>query len=208
MQARPTTLGRELSLETQADVDAALQEMAWLTAQQKTIEASAQTRIESIKTETQAKLVVEVAGEALKIQERWDALQLAVLKWCETELRSALPPNKKSLKLSHGEIKLRAIQAAVEVLEGKKADDVAFDLARRAEILAKVDRLLQVEVDGIPLSSLVAVTFVLAKDAIKEAWVKRPDIRETLQSLAISVKEGTEQITLVPAAIQVATTEG
>jgi hypothetical protein len=206
MVERPTRFGTEIAVQTVEDVDAALHEMAWLAAKQKSIEADAEARIETIKTETNDKLVTKIDGAAVSIEDRWNALHAAVHTWCTGQLKQALPPGKKSLKLSHGEIKLRALAAAVEVLKGKNGDDVAFDLARRAEILDRVDKLLQTQVEGIPLAQLVAVKFVLDKDQIKDEWIKRPANRELLRSLSISVIEGTEQITVIPAAVQVATT--
>lgn len=206
MIARPSAVALKPVVASVEDVDAALHEMAWLTAKQKTIEADAEAAAERLKAQAKEKLTVEVDGQTMSIMERWQSLQTAVFAWCDRSLKDALPPNKRSLKLSHGEIKLRAIQATVQTMQGKKPEAVALDLARRADLLAKLDELLQIDLEGIPLRNLLVIQFALAKDAIRDEWMKRTDVREFLQSCSIFVEEGKEQMTIVPAAVQVATT--
>lgn len=205
MLNRPEAIGLEIKLESVEDVDAALHEMGWLNAKQCQVEGDAQAKIEVIKNEAQARMVVEIEGQSLTFKERFDALWGAVHGWCESQLKSVLPLNKRSAKLSHGELKLRALPAAVALIDGKKPADVARGLAREAGILADVDELLAREIDGVPLSKLLAVEFTLAKDAIKAEAEKTPDFAEFLRARSITVETGSEQITIVPAAVQVAT---
>lgn len=206
MLNRPEAIGLNISLESIEDVDAALHEMGWLAAKQSQIEGDGQAKIEAIKNEAQARMVVEVEGQRLTFKERFDALWGAVHGWCESQLKGVLPLNKRSAKLSHGELKLRALPAAVALIDGKKPADVARGLAREAGILSEIDRLLsETEIDGVRLSKLLSVEFVLAKDAIKAEAEKTPDFADFLRARSITIETGSEQITIVPALVQVTT---
>lgn len=205
MLKRPEAIGLEINLETLEDVDAALHELGWLAGQKSRIEADAQAKIEAIKKDAQSKMVVEIEGKTPTLDERSEKLSDAVHAWCEKNLKGHLPPNQKSKKLSHGVLKLRGLPAAVGILEGKKPADVAMGLAREAGILPDVDKLLAREVERFPLSKLLVVDFSLAKDAIKAEAAKNPKFAEFLAARSIKIENDRSQITVEPAAVQVAT---
>lgn len=212
MKARPDALGMDISVSSVEDVDHCLHEMAWLTSLQESIEAPSKAKIEAIKSEAQAKLAIEIEGQRCTIKQRWELLKSAVLQWCETQLKIHLPSGKKSLKLSHGELKTRKNEAAVHILDEKTESEVATTIAQAGQLFDSVDQLLSHELVfegekiGIPLCRLIAVQFALAKDPIKQEWARRPEVRELLRSLSISVEEQ-EQFTVSPARVQVATVE-
>lgn len=202
---RPATLGRTLQLTSTIDVDAALHEMSWLTMRQRSIEADAKALIEDVKLKTDQQLVCEVDGESMTIRDRWDALQKAVFAWAKKGLAKALPANKKSLKLSHGELKTRSLPAAVVMLEGKKAEDAAVAIAREGGLMQQLDTLLEAKVHGTQLGQLIAVQVTLNKDGIKANFdpETKAKLHEFLQGLAISVEAGQQQVTIVPADLKV-----
>lgn len=212
MKPRPETLGAELQLVSLDDINHALEEMAWLTSFQESIEAPAKVKVEALKTQTQNRLVVEIDGKPQTVKQRWEALKAAVLEWCPDNLKDYLPKGKKSLKLSHGELKTRKNEAAVRVLNDQPEDEVALEIARSGELIKAIDELLEHELvlhgksSGIRLRNLIAVQFVLAKDPIKQEWARRPEVRELLQTLSISVEEQ-EQFTVSPARVQLATVD-
>lgn len=217
---RPAKLGHDFAIASKDDVDDALHEMAWIAAEQEIRTAKARKQIEAIKTQTDESLFVEIDGKEVAFADRWKALNDAVFGWASAHLKEELPANKKTLKLSHGELKLRALAAAVAMLEGKSGDKVAFELANDAGLIAAADKALKKtlpvtdakgemlpDVDPIALSSIVRLIPTLDKKAIQELWVRRPEIREFLQTLSISVTTDEEQISINPAALQVATEE-
>lgn len=212
MKQRPDALGIDFGIQTIDDVDNALHEMSWLTSLQESIEAPAKAKIEALKNDSKAKLKIEIDGQPLTIQQRWEALKNAVLTWCVPHLKQHLANGKKSLKLSHGELKTRKNEAAVKIAEGQTEAEVALEIARCGGLLESLDTLLDQKLvlegqeSGIPFRNLIAIHFVLAKDPIKQEWARRPEHRELLQSLSISVEEQ-EQFTVCPARAQVATTE-
>lgn len=205
MLPRPEKLGLEFTVASEEDADALLHEMAWLTGKQALIEGEAQAKIEAIKKDAQSRMVLDIDGETVSFKDRYNALWDALHAWCVKSLKAVLPANKRSLKLSHGELKLRALPTAVQFSKGAKPADVARNVAREAGLLAKVDELLAIELDGVPVAKLLAVEFVVAKDAIKAEVEKNPGFVAVLKKWSISIESDTEQITIAPAAIQVAT---
>lgn len=207
MKERPDALGVELALTSVEDVDKALHEMSWLTLEQRRIEDPSKARIQSEMAATQAKLVVEVAGKPMTIKERWEALSTAILTWAKKGLKPVLPPGKKSLALSHGVIKTRDLAAAVEMLQGAKADVAATAIAKAAGILKGLEPLLDQPLHGVRIGRLISVKVELDKAAIKEAWdeEERPELVAFLKSLSISVSAGKTQISIEPADLQVTT---
>lgn len=208
MLTRPSALGIDFGLTSTDDVDAALHEMSWITARGESLDNDARVRIEAIKKETDAKHIVEIDGQTITLRDRWNQLFNAVYAWCTPGLKKALPANKKTLALSHGEIKLRQLPAAVAILEGGNADRIAFDAVTKAGIVSAVDRLMKKTIDvpnadQIQLSQIVSVKFELNKNAIKDLWSKRPETRQVLRDLLISVEDGQEQITISPAQLLV-----
>lgn len=210
MKARPNALGLDFAVGSLEDVDNCLHEIAWLKSFQESIEAPSKAKIEALKTEAQGKMVVEIDGQTCTIKQRLEALQFALVQWCELSLKDHLPKGKKSLKLSHGELKTRKNEAAVQILDEKTEAEVALEIARTGSLFESVDEMLdqqlvlEGEEAGIPFRKLIAVQFVLAKDPIKQEWARRPEVRELLQSLSISVEEQ-EQFTVSPAKVQIAT---
>lgn len=215
MLPRPDALGVTISLASVDDVDAALHEMAWLTAKENGISDAARVKIAAITTDAQSKAVVTVEQKPLTIKERWNALAAAVHAWCETSLRAALPKNKRSLDLPHGAIKLRSQPAAVALKDGKTAGEVALNLAQTHGLITSIDKLMKKSIDvvggtgqpvvSVSLNELLSVNIVLNKDAVKDLWAKRPEIHAFLQSLSISVEAGPDQITVAPASLAVMT---
>lgn len=202
MVPRPTKLALDISLKTPEDVDAALHEMGWLRSRQQQIEAADQEKIERLKAECQKKLTVEIDGQSVTFADRWNQLWDAVHKWSVKSLKSILPAGKKTAKLSHGEIKLRTMPAAVQPLEGANVDKIAKELARDAGVLKGLEELLQAPVDGVPVCKLITVKFAIAKDAIKDELDRSPQFAEVLKKRRLAVVSGIEQITVEPAAVQ------
>lgn len=207
MKERPDALGVELALTSVEDVDKALHEMSWLTLEQRRIEDPSKARIQAEMASTQAKLVVEVAGKPMTIKERWEALSTAILSWAKKGLAPVLPPNKKSLALSHGVIKTRDLAAAVEMLQGAKADVAAAAIAKEAGVLKGLEPLLEAKVHGVAVGRLISIKVELDKAAIKAVWdeKEKPELVGFLKSLSISVSAGKTQISIEPADLQVTT---
>ncbi len=203
MLSRPDAIGLEVAVKSQDDADAALHEMAYLTFLQRRIEDESRLKIERIKEETDARLKVEISNTPVTIAERWKVLSEKLHAWCVNHLKKHLPPNKKSLKLAHGELKLRCLPATVQMLEGAKPDDVAKAIAADAGLVEKLDKLLDGSIDGLPIRDLITVSFSLRKDSIKERWEKSDAAKAALQKRLITVADGLDQITLVPIELQV-----
>lgn len=209
---RPTTLGLEVDPQSVEDIDQCLHEMAYLTSLQESIEAPIKAKIEALKSEAQERMVIDVDGQTLTIKHRWDSLKNSVFRWCQRCLKKHLPEGKKSLSLAHGALKTRKNEAAVRIVDGKTEAAVATEIATSGGLCTAIDELLDAELilegtkTGIYLRNLITVQFSLAKDPIKQEWLRKPDVRELLKNLSISVEES-EQFTIAPAKVQLATTE-
>lgn len=185
MIKRPETLGAELKFETLEDVDAALHELGWCRQQKAEVDARTQAAVDRMTADSQAKLVVEIAGQPVSIADRAKALEAAVVTWCGAKLAGHLAETgSQSLKLAHGVVGTRSLPDVVECDDKK----VIAAITKKTGLTGLIATLLEKVCGAIRLADVIKLKPEVSKTAAKAAWSTGTRAQKTLQALGVEVK--------------------
>lgn len=205
MIPRPETLGVEVKLDTLADVDAALHELGWCQQQTDEVNARTQAAVARLTADAQERLQVEIDGQAVRLADRTQALQAALVDWCGAKLAGHLAEaGGQTLTLAHGVIGTRSLPDAVV------CDDraVLAAVTKRAGLVGLIAKLLETALGAITLANVIKLKPEVSKTAAKAAWASSARCQQTLKSLGVVVETNRSSWVIEPAAIEVAAPAG
>jgi phage host-nuclease inhibitor protein Gam len=190
-------------LNSVADVDCALHEMAFLDVVAARANATAQLQIGFAKERCAAALVVDVDGTPTPLADRKMALENATLKFCDAHCTAVLEGVKgKTRRLTHGEIKWKKSPAKLGFIEGSEADDVVAccDEAapHEAGLAAAVLRYLQrIKItERLTAAMLCKVEVKLDRTAVWKAYQAGAINLEDLEAVLLLVEPAEEFVSL------------
>lgn len=152
--------GRPIASE--AELDAALAEMAWIDAQGRLEQELLRQQIDRLESAVQQRMRLRVGRQIVGFAERRSDLQSAVHSYANEHREQLLAGGGKTRKLTHGTISWKAAPQVLTFAGGKSADDVAAAIDECTGILGALLRLLgRLKLFGLPL-----VRFLRCKPAL------------------------------------------
>lgn len=170
----PDRLGAEPEIQSPEDVERALRELGWLQAREAELAGAAQRKIDALRQEAQAKLVVPQGRGEVTFADRRSALESAVRDFVRDNAASLFPGKTKTREFAAGSVSLRQQPQRVAYAEGFTAERVLERIGERGKakvfggLLAKIVAVLK----AIKLwPGLTADVFVEAKAEIARARI-------------------------------------
>ena len=159
-------------IATEAELDQALAELAWLDTTRAEAEAVLARQVEQLEMETQQRLRVRVGRSVVGFTDRQTDLRAAVEAYATEHREQLLAGGKgKTRKLTHGQISWSAKPAAVAFADGATEDQVAAAIETQTGILARLLRLLgRLKLRGLPLTRWLRVKPALDRQQILAAF--------------------------------------
>lgn len=176
------------------DIDAALEELAYLKSRRETREKAVQNEIERLKSEAAKDLTVKIGRHEMPIAEREADLREIVETYCRTNREPLLVEwGGKSRKFTHGSVQFREAPEGLKFLEGENEASVLSKIEKRAEetkgILGRLWDVLKTWhlFRAVSAATFVEIKLSLAKSKIYNAAKQREIEPEELAALGLAV---------------------
>lgn len=196
-------LAAEPALESVADVDRGLFELAYLENVEGRANADCKQQIATAKQECADRLFVPVDGKPMAIADRRKALENAILDFCDRRYRDVLDGVKgKTRKLTHGEVAWKRSRAKLGFLDGATPDEVLAiadeSAPQEAGLAASVLKLLQkIKITpNLTAAMLCKVDVKLDAVAVWKAYQAGAISIEDLEEVLLTVVKSEEYVSL------------
>ena len=213
-----TSLGFEPVIETEDQANEALQEMAYLDAYARSVQARAACKMKRIQDAANAMCVLKVGNRKVPCGDRSQALGAALKVYAQThrpELKEADGKRiARSVKLTHGKIGWAKGRDAVVVSKGCTAKDVKQALESisatddKPGVITRLQNLLSrmrmFGADPAPVKAdlIFTVSVDLSTTKAREAVGKKKITQEQLAQLNLEFRVGTDEFFAEPATFQ------
>lgn len=197
--ARPDALGLTVTIKSIDDVELCLAELGWLKSQKTRLDAQASQAIEQIKTDSNAKAVVEIEDSQVTIADRIALIEQVLEKWLGKNVSKHLDGEKKSIDLAHGTVGLRQSQLSVTLPKGTddevlaKIDGVAKGFCQKIR-----DTLVRLVKGFGSIHEMVNLKVSVNISGIKKALKEKRTTKENVESLGLVVTEPTDEPYFTP----------
>lgn len=185
------------------DLDAAIEELAFLKSRRETREKALEQQVALLKSEAAKDLTVKVGRHEMPIAEREADVREVVETYCRQNRGQLLEEwGGKSRKFTHGEISFREQPEGVKFLDGENEASVIAKIEQRAEetkgILGRIWDVLKAWhlFRNVPVSVFVEPKLFLAKSRILASYRQREIEREDLESVGLVVNRGPDSLTI------------
>lgn len=183
-----TRLGKTPKVKSEADIDVALQELAWLNSRKATVDASAEQSIRLVKSRAEQELVIE----GVSFADRQELLTIAIKAYALANRDEFVTDKGKSRTFMHGVVGFKDRPAKVQFNEGED----------KKSVLAKLTDGLAVKVEAwlkrLKLRPFVKLSIDLDVAAIGKDAKDQKLTPEQLADVGLSYGAG-EDVVIEPA---------
>ena len=190
-------LGTEPVVDSPAALETALEELSWLESVESTKQAALKQKVDLLKREVAAQLVVKCGRKEITFADRRKALSEAVEAFCLKEWQSLLEDGKKSREFTHGTIQFRAQPARVAIVEGKTEESVFEAVEKKTGWWAAVLKVLAKVVFGaVRIDQVIRVDRAINYSALNAAMKTGSVTAQDLKPLGLEIVQAPEKFSL------------
>ncbi|QDT98047.1 host-nuclease inhibitor Gam family protein [Gimesia aquarii] len=201
-------LGADPVIQTEEDLNKALNELSFLNAFDQSVNATCTRYIEKLKQESeQRKYVLIDDQDPVTITSRRELLHERVNEYCKANRSSLMEGKKKTKSFPHGSVSFKDQPAKVEYRSGlKEADSLGLlDKLMQSTLVEQIVAWLNAicifgkNKEARLLSEVVELKPKLSVSKIKKAFEEKRLTADHLKQLGLKYSKGKEQLTIKPA---------
>lgn len=188
---------------SEADVNRALQELAWIQAQTSAIRAHCEARVALATAAAEKAMHIGIAGEdPVPFEHRVNALDFAIREFAAEHRDELLADGSKTRVFTHGALSWRAVPEKLELATGTEEKHVLERLAvgpkKKGLIHLVVNWLKTLKFRGIELNRFLRVNVTIAKAQINKEWRDGTIPLATLKAAGYVVTPESETLSIEP----------